>query len=51
MSTWYKRAELAPRIAFPYGANMLASAFRGLIAAGIIARMQGVGGRPAWEWL
>jgi len=30
---------------------MLASAFGGLIAAGIIAKLQGVGGRPAWEWL
>lgn len=39
MSCWYKRSEL-PRIAILYGANMLASAFGGLIAAGIISRMQ-----------
>ncbi|KUJ16002.1 MFS general substrate transporter [Mollisia scopiformis] len=51
MSCWYKRTELPPRIAFLYGANMLASAFGGLIAAGIIARMEGKLGRPAWEWL
>ncbi|KAH8747255.1 hypothetical protein BGZ57DRAFT_172324 [Hyaloscypha finlandica] len=30
---------------------MLASAFGGLIAAGIIACMEGKAGRPAWEWL
>ncbi|KAJ5099422.1 hypothetical protein N7532_006423 [Penicillium argentinense] len=51
MSCWYKRAELPPRIALLYGANMLASAFGGLIAAGIVARMEGKMGRPAWEWL
>lgn len=48
MSCWYKRSELPPRIAFLYGANMLATAFGGLIAAGIIARMEGKFGRPAW---
>ena len=48
MSCWYKRSELPPRIALLYGANMLASAFGGLIAAGIVARMEGKLGRPAW---
>ncbi|RDW57673.1 hypothetical protein BP5796_12474 [Coleophoma crateriformis] len=51
MSCWYKRSELPPRIALLYGANMLATAFGGLIAAGIISRMEGKLGRPAWEWL
>ncbi|OAG01167.1 retrograde regulation protein 2 [Paraphaeosphaeria sporulosa] len=51
MSCWYSRAELPPRIAILYGSNMLASAFGGLIAAGIVSRMEGKGGRPAWEWL
>ncbi|KAJ5966319.1 hypothetical protein N7481_013033 [Penicillium waksmanii] len=51
MSCWYKRSELPPRIALLYGANMLASAFGGLIAAGIVARMEGKMGRPAWQWL
>jgi MFS family permease len=41
MSCWYKRSELPPRIALLYGANMLDSAFGGLIAAGIVARMEG----------
>ncbi|KAL4794070.1 major facilitator superfamily domain-containing protein [Aspergillus venezuelensis] len=51
LSCWYKRSELPPRIAILYGANMLASAFGGLIAAGIISRMQNKLGRPAWQWL
>ncbi|KAH8880528.1 MFS general substrate transporter [Thozetella sp. PMI_491] len=51
MSCWYTRAELPPRIAILYGGNMLATAFSGLIAAGITARMEGVAGRPSWEWL
>ncbi|KAK4504980.1 hypothetical protein PRZ48_002943 [Zasmidium cellare] len=51
MSCYYKRSELPPRIAFLYGANMLASAFGGLIAAGITSQMHGVLGRPAWAWL
>ncbi|KAL4889021.1 major facilitator superfamily domain-containing protein [Aspergillus ambiguus] len=51
MSCWYKRSELPPRIAILYGANMLASSFGGLIAAGIVARMDGKLGRPAWQWL
>ena len=51
MSCWYKRAELPPRIAFLYGANMLASAFGGLIAAGITSQMEGLLGHPAWVCL
>ncbi|KAH8658361.1 major facilitator superfamily domain-containing protein [Xylariales sp. PMI_506] len=51
MSCWYTRAELPPRIAILYGGNMLATAFSGLIAAGIDARMDGAAGRPSWEWL
>lgn len=47
----YKRTELPPRIAILYGGNMLATAFAGLIAAGITSRMEGVGGKKAWEWL
>ncbi|KAF2656246.1 MFS general substrate transporter [Lophiostoma macrostomum CBS 122681] len=51
MSCYYKRTELPPRMAILYGSNMLASAFGGLIAAGIISQMEGAAGRPAWEWL
>ncbi|KAK8067299.1 MFS general substrate transporter [Apiospora hydei] len=51
MGCWYTRAELPPRIAILYGGNMIATAFSGLIAAGITSRMDGAAGRPAWEWL
>ncbi|KAL2808889.1 major facilitator superfamily domain-containing protein [Aspergillus granulosus] len=51
LSCWYKRSELPPRIAILYGANMLASAFGGLIAAGIISQMEDKLNRPAWQWL
>ncbi|OJD40717.1 fad-binding domain-containing protein [Diplodia corticola] len=51
MSCWYKRSELPVRIAILYGGNMLATAFSGLIAAGITSRMDGKAGRPSWEWL
>lgn len=51
MSCWYKRTELPPRIAILYGGNMVATAFSGLIAAGITSQMQNVRGRYAWEWL
>ena len=30
---------------------MLATAFAGLIAAGITSQMEGVGGKKSWEWL
>lgn len=48
MSCWYTRKELPPRIAILYGGNMIATAFSGLIAAGIISRMEGKAGKPAW---
>ncbi|KAL0932862.1 major facilitator superfamily transporter [Colletotrichum truncatum] len=51
MSCWYTRRELPPRIAILYGGNMIATAFSGLIAAGIISKMEGKAGKPAWEWL
>ncbi|OMP86159.1 putative transporter [Diplodia seriata] len=51
MSCWYKRTELPVRVAILYGGNMLATAFSGLIAAGITSRMEGAAGRPSWEWL
>ncbi|KAK1492159.1 hypothetical protein CCUS01_14121 [Colletotrichum cuscutae] len=51
MSCWYNRKELPPRIAILYGGNMLATAFSGLIAAGITSGMEGKAGRPSWEWL
>lgn len=51
LSCWYKRSELPSRIAIFYSGYTLSSACGGLIAAGIIGNMDGVGGYPAWRWL
>ncbi|OBT86155.1 hypothetical protein VE02_05766 [Pseudogymnoascus sp. 03VT05] len=47
LSCWYKKEELVKRIAFLYAGNILSSCFGGLIAAGIIGGMEGVGGYAA----
>jgi MFS family permease len=48
LSSWYTKRELPARIAVFYSGYTLASAFGGLIAAGIISGMDGLGGYPAW---
>lgn len=48
LSCWYTKDELPSRIAIFYSGYTLASAFGGLIAAGIISSMEGLGGYPAW---
>lgn len=34
-----------------YSATLVAGAFGGLLAGGIIQGMDGVGGTPGWKWL
>ncbi|KAK5948589.1 hypothetical protein OHC33_010348 [Knufia fluminis] len=51
LSCWYKRNELPVRISIFYSGYTLSSAFGGLIAAGIIGNMDGVGGYASWRWL
>ena len=51
LSCWYKRNELPVRIAIFYSGYTLSSAFGGLIGAGIIGNMEGVGGYRSWRWL
>ncbi|KAH9210361.1 major facilitator superfamily domain-containing protein [Leptodontidium sp. 2 PMI_412] len=51
LSCWYTKKELALRTAILYTGLVLATAFSGLIAAGIFARMDGVHGHAAWRWL
>jgi MFS family permease len=51
LSSWYKKDELPSRIAIFYSGYTLASAFGGLIAAGILGGMEGVGGYPAWRYV
>lgn len=47
----YKREELPFRISIFYSGYTLSSAFGGLIAAGIIGNMDGIGGYQSWRWL
>lgn len=51
LSSWYNKRELPSRIAIFYTGYTLASAFGGLIAAGIISGMDNLGGYPAWVCL
>ncbi|ROT42197.1 MFS general substrate transporter [Sodiomyces alkalinus F11] len=51
ISLFYTRKEMATRMSLFYTANMLASAFSGLIAAGVFAGLDGVRGLSGWRWL
>ncbi|KAH7028837.1 major facilitator superfamily domain-containing protein [Microdochium trichocladiopsis] len=51
LSIFYTRREVATRIAVLYCAQILATGFAGLIAAGVFAGMSGLGGLKGWQWL
>jgi MFS family permease len=51
LSTFYTRKEVATRIAILYTGNILATAFAGLIAAGIFHGLGDVAGISGWRWL
>ncbi|POR37660.1 Uncharacterized protein TPAR_02147 [Tolypocladium paradoxum] len=51
LSIFYTRKEVATRIAILYTGNILATAFAGLIAAGIFYGMDGTAGIAGWKWL
>ncbi|KAF4436267.1 hypothetical protein F53441_13301, partial [Fusarium austroafricanum] len=51
LSIFYTRKEVATRIAALYCAQILATGFSGLIAAGIFAGMDGMAGLAGWRWL
>ncbi|KAK7701021.1 hypothetical protein SLS64_010615 [Diaporthe eres] len=51
LSIFYTRTEVAARIAVLYCAQILATGFSGLIAAGIFAGMDGLRGIAGWRWL
>jgi len=51
ISSFYTRKEVATRIAILYTGNVLATAFAGLIAAGIFHGLGDVGGLSGWKWL
>ncbi|CZR54239.1 related to allantoate transport protein [Phialocephala subalpina] len=50
LCNWYKRDELATRIAFLFIASALSGAFGGLLAWAILY-MDGTAGLPGWRWL
>ncbi|XHG09658.1 hypothetical protein AWENTII_012701 [Aspergillus wentii] len=51
ISQFYNRKEVTTRMAILYTGNMLASAFSGLIAAGVFAGLDGSHGLAGWRWL
>lgn len=51
LSIFYTRKELSTRIAILYSGNILATAFAGLIAAGVFSGLEGVAGLEGWRWL
>ncbi|KAL0573376.1 hypothetical protein V5O48_008573 [Marasmius crinis-equi] len=51
LSRWYTKKELAFRSAIIYGGLMISNAFGALMAAGILANMEGKRGIRAWRWL
>ena len=50
ISMFYTRKEVATRMSIFYTGNMLASAFSGLIAAGVFAGLDGNRGLAGWQW-
>jgi len=51
LSRWYTKKELAFRSAILYGGLLISNAFGPLMAAGILANMEGKLGIRAWRWL
>ncbi|OAL45126.1 MFS general substrate transporter [Pyrenochaeta sp. DS3sAY3a] len=51
LSTFYTRKEVATRISILYTGNILATAFAGLIAAGIFHGLDGSARIAGWRWL
>lgn len=51
LSIFYTRREVAARIALLYCAQILATGFSGLIAAGVFAGLDDVRGISGWRWL
>jgi MFS family permease len=50
LSTFYTRKEVATRISVLYTGNILATAFAGLIAAGVFSGLDQKGGLAGWKW-
>lgn len=50
LSIFYTRKEVATRLAILYSANILSTAFSGLIAAATFATIDGAHGIQGWRW-
>lgn len=51
LSCWYTKRELGIRMAMLICGLLLSNSFAGLISAGILSGMSGVGSLSAWRWL
>lgn len=51
LGCWYTKREIGVRMALLICGILLSNAFAGLISAGILSGMGGVGGLEAWRWL
>ncbi|KZV88024.1 MFS general substrate transporter [Exidia glandulosa HHB12029] len=51
LSSWYRKAELAKRMAWFYSASMTSGAFGGLLAGGITEGLSNAHGIASWRWL
>lgn len=51
LSAWYKRGELGRRYSAYYTAVALSGMFGGLIAGGLLQRLDGAHGLAGWRWL
>ncbi|WVF67756.1 hypothetical protein IAT40_002516 [Kwoniella sp. CBS 6097] len=51
ISKWYKKDEISLRYTILYCGNLISNAFGSLIAAGVLANMDGKLGHAAWRWL
>jgi hypothetical protein len=49
ISSWYKPSEIAPRVALMYCGNTVANGFGGVLAAGVLSGIHGVGGLEGWR--
>lgn len=51
LSLFYTRKEIATRLSILYSANIIATAFSGLIAAATFTTLDGAHGLKGWRWL
>lgn len=50
-SSWYTKSEAPYRMAIWHAGNIISNAFSGLLAAGILTKMNGIRSLASWQWL